>query len=450
MRQSSSGASTPSKRRPKRRESLVALNRFSLAAVAAVFVLSAAAFAGPHRQTVPVPVPKPQAAEPPAPEPETDLSHAMPAKALGKLPPTAEQFRVLQQQIAKEKPAVASAKTTSETLAQQAESLAEKLVATASRVEALESEKAQLAAQIAKLSAEVERLSAGFAHDRVAVSRLLAVLERVEIDMPPAMALRPGDALATARGAMLVGATLPRVYGGAAAIARRLEALRATSKALKQRHEEAASNAATLAAARVELDQLLAMKRLEADAAEEQYGDLKQKLDAAAAKAADLQALLAKVATLRGASVEETMVTVTAADAAGAAKLGRDGLRRPVVGEPYQGGMDGVGGSAAPGVTYLAQPGAEVVSPSDGVVLFAGPYHKSGDVLILEMAGGYDVVLAGLDHLDVRPEDQLLAGEPVGTMSKTNPKPRLYFELRRDGKGMSPAPYIGVGKAKRS
>ena len=68
------------------------------------------------------------------------------------------------------------------------------------------------------------------------------------------------------------------------------------------------------------------------------------------------------------------------------------------------------------------------------------------------MAGGYDAVLAGLDRVDVRPENQVLAGEPVGMMSRTEQSPRLYFELRQDGRGINPAPFIGVAlrKAKKS
>ena len=64
------------------------------------------------------------------------------------------------------------------------------------------------------------------------MTRLLAVLERLQHDMPPALAVRPDDALAAARGAMLVGASLPPVYTEAAALARRIETLKATRAAL--------------------------------------------------------------------------------------------------------------------------------------------------------------------------------------------------------------------------
>ena len=66
----------------------------------------------------------------------------------------------------------------------------------------------------------------------IAVTRLLAILERLQHDMPPALAVRPDDALAAARGSMLVGASLPPVYAQAAALARRIEALSDTRAAL--------------------------------------------------------------------------------------------------------------------------------------------------------------------------------------------------------------------------
>ena len=167
-----------------------------------------------------------------------------------------------------------SAKSASEALARQAVTLQHRLVTTAARVEALEREKVRLDADIVRLSAQNANLSAGFARDRASVSRLLAVLERLQHDMPPAMALRPNDTLAAARGAMLIGASLPGIYGEAAALARRLDALRQTRLALIGRRVEAERNEAYLAQARIELDQLLAMKQLEAEAAATHYGDL--------------------------------------------------------------------------------------------------------------------------------------------------------------------------------
>ena len=209
----------------------------------ALLVACAPSAAGADK--VPVPRPKPAIVRPapPAQDGVTDLSHAIPAKALSSLPSTADQFRTLKKEIAKDQPEAVTAKSASDALARQAETLRHRLVTTAARVEALEREKVRLDADIVRLSAENASLSAGFARDRVSVSRLLAVLERLQHDMPPAMVLRPNDALSAARGAMLIGASLPSVYGEAAALARRIDRLRKTRLALVARRAEAERNA---------------------------------------------------------------------------------------------------------------------------------------------------------------------------------------------------------------
>jgi murein hydrolase activator len=329
--------------------------------------------------------------------------------------------------------------------------LRRKLVVTAESVQDLEKQKIALDAQIVQLAAEDKRLSAGFAQDRVAVARLLAVIERLQHDTPPALALKPDDALGAARGAMLVGASLPDVYGKAAALARRIEALKRTRAALVETRTEGVRNAAQLRQARVDLDQLLAIKRAEAVTADATYGQLREKLATIAAQAADLEALLTKVAALRAQPAQQTVVVVTAQNAG--AGGGKASLLQPVVGTMLPPQANGKG----PGVSFAAAGGAQVVAPADCEVLFAGPYHKNGQVLILEVTTGYDLVLAGLGRITVKPGDQVLAGEPVGSMPGRNapqmsPDGELYFELRQNGRASSPAPLLGLDlrKAKRT
>ena len=359
---------------------------------------------------------------------------------MAKLPTTRDQYRALQQQIDENKPRVADAKAKSDTLNAQAKTLHEKLIATAAKVQALEVEKTTLDAQVLLLRADEDKLNREFVRDRASVSKLLAVLERLQHDMPPAMIMRPDDASGAVHGAMLLGASLPRLYGAAAGLSRKLQALRKTREQLVARRAERAKNAAELTLARNQLDQLVAIKEAQASAAESQYGDLKDKLDTVADQAASLETLLNRVAELRSKPPVSGVMVVTA-DSRKEAVLTRNSLLRPVLGPAVSGGMEGVGGASAPGMTFTAESGAQVVTPADGEVLFAGPYHKTGRVLILQMAAGYDLVLAGLDRVSVRPGDQLLAGEPVGTMPQME-SAKLYLELRRNGKGVDPAPWL--------
>ncbi len=373
-----------------------------------------------------------------------DLSHALPAQVVGKLPSTADQYRRLKGDLAKGKSSADIARARRDALKAEAQALRRKLIATAARVQSLEREKIVLDGEIERLAAQDRRLSVGFVRDRIQAARLLAVIERLQHDTPPALAMRPDDALAAARGAMLVGASLPDVYGKAAALARRIETLQKTRAALIDRRAQAQQNATELRHARVELDQLLAIKNGEAANADVAYADLRTRLQSIAGEAANLEVLLAKVAALRTQPAQQSVVVVTAQNTG--VGRGHGALLQPVVGTMLP--ATGTG----PGVTFTAASGAQVVAPADCEVLFAGPYHKNGQVLILEVTTGYDLVLAGLDRIVVKPGDQVLAGEPVGVMPQMSQDGELYFELRQNGRASSPASLLGpdLRKAKRA
>lgn len=390
------------------------------------------------RVNVIAPTPRPTPTVAQTPEPVMDFSHALPGKALARLPSSAQQLKSLSSELKQGQPQLASAKQKSDNLAAEAASLRQKLIATAARIEGLEQQKADADVQIVRLMAEGASLSAGFARDRVAVTKLLGVLERLQHDMPPALAMRPDDALGAARGAMLIGASLPPVYAQAASLSRRIDALKRTRLALEQQQAQAADTAARLSLARDELDDLLAQKERAAAGAAETYGTLKTQLAAIARQAGDFQALLTRVKALRQGPdrvPDQSVVTVSAENTGSFGGLGRNSLLEPVVGAVAK-------ENGTSGLSYATQPGAQVIAPADGKVLYAGPYHKSGQVLILEITTGYDVVLAGLGRVTVRPNDQLLAGEPVGTMPLDAADNRLYFEVRHDGRGQSPAPWL--------
>jgi len=390
----------------------------------------------PKRVNVAVPTPRPAlgTAQKAQQEPGMDLSQALPGKAMAKLPSSAQQLKSLSSELKQGQPQLASAKEKSDSLAAEAAALRQKLIATAARIESLERQQVEIDARVAGLTAEDNRLSAGFANDRVAVTKLLGILERLQHDMPPALAMRPDDALGAARGSMLIGASLPPIYAQAAKLSRRIEALKRTRLALEQQQAQGAETAARLNVARTELDELFAQKEKEAASAAESYGTLKTQMEKVAREAADFQALLGRVRALRQeAGAVQSVVTVTAQNSGLPGALSRNSLLEPVVGALESGSS---------GLSYATKPGAQVIAPADGKVLYAGPYHKNGQVLILEITTGYDVVLAGLGRVTVKPNDQLLAGEPVGTMPADPVDDRLYFEVRHGGHGLSPEPWL--------
>jgi septal ring factor EnvC (AmiA/AmiB activator) len=104
------------------------------------------------------------------------------------------------------------------------------------------------------------------------------------------------------------------------------------------------------------------------------------------------------------------------------------------------------------GDMVATQSAAIVTAPSDGSVLYAGPFRSYGQLLILNAGDGYHVVLAGMSRISVAPGQTVLAGEPVGAMGEArvasasaaplgNTAPELYVEFRKDGKPVDPAPW---------
>ncbi|MCX7358448.1 MAG: peptidoglycan DD-metalloendopeptidase family protein, partial [Alphaproteobacteria bacterium] len=87
-------------------------------------------------------------------------------------------------------------------------------------------------------------------------------------------------------------------------------------------------------------------------------------------------------------------------------------------------------GPAAQGVTVRTNSGAQIVSPAAGEVAYAGSFRSYGNVLILNLDGGYALVLTGVDTINVRVGETVRAGQTVGQMTAAaSSAPELYVEV---------------------
>jgi murein hydrolase activator len=116
-------------------------------------------------------------------------------------------------------------------------------------------------------------------------------------------------------------------------------------------------------------------------------------------------------------------------------------------------------GGQSKGLVLETRTGAQVTSPCDGWIVYAGEFRSYGQLLIINAGGGYHVLLAGLSQIDVQPGQFVLGGEPVGTMSgwsqqaqsaaaAANTAPVLYVEFRKDGTPIDPDPWWVQGHQK--
>ena len=332
-------------------------------------------------------------------------------------------------------------------LASEAQNLQARLIANAAKVQELETAYETTQSELATLTAKERVLLADLERDRDRVAHLLAVLQRLYSDRPPALALRPDNSLAAARGTMQLGVMLPPVYEQVAELDRSLKTLTATQAALKTKADDAQREAAELTSSRAELDKLLQLRNSETVAADARLADVRAVTETVARQTQNLKTLIDRIANLRSSTGSSRGMTVVSARNSGAGTLQRGSLRVPVVGTAEPG--DPAGPGLTPGVNrpqglwFSSRGLAQAVAPGDSEVVFAGSYQNLGLVLILEMLGGYHLTLAGLGRIDVHIGDLVLAGEPVGVLPSGNAA-RLYLELRRNGQTVDPAPWMSA------
>jgi septal ring factor EnvC (AmiA/AmiB activator) len=122
------------------------------------------------------------------------------------------------------------------------------------------------------------------------------------------------------------------------------------------------------------------------------------------------------------------------------------------------GGSDGAGG-VEKGISLATRPGAQVTTPCDGWVVYAGPFRSYGQLLILNAGGGYHVLIAGMERISVNIGQFVLTGEPVATMGTTSQvasilattasQPVLYVEFRKDGTPIDPGPWWAANEGEK-
>lgn len=321
--------------------------------------------------------------------------------------------------------------------------VAGKLAAIAQSVQSQEGVVAKSEAELAKLRQDRAEILAALGEKQDVLSELLAGLQRLEQNPPPALVVEPGDILAALRGAMLLGTIVPELQGEAEALTAKLDQLKQLEATISLRKDDVAKEIARLTAQRADLGSLVAEKQALVKKGAADLEAERQRTAALAEKAKSLQQLLSKIEDERNrqeaAKAEDErkreqqeallrQPKLAFADARGKLPFPAQGAIVRRFGEP-----DGLGRDTQ-GVMIATRPGAQVTTPADGKVEFAGPFRSYGQVVILNPGGGYRVLLAGMDKLTATVGEFLRAGEPVGEMGSGPASVTLFGEVVPDGR----------------
>ena len=363
-------------------------------------------------------------------------------------------------------------------------SLNQSLIEANQQVQKLESDIDQAETRLKAFYARESDLRASLAARRDALAEVLAALQRLGRKPPPAILVRPEDALASLRSAILLGAVVPDLRDAAMSIAKDLDQLVAVRSAKEKALDGLRTNAAALAEGRAHITLLMDQRQSQRQASADVLADENRRASVLAGQATSLRDLIARMeqqSAVAAAAAAEARQAAEASEAARGSQppphsLGsadrlvpkvafadaRGLLPLPVSGTGISafGDDDGLGGKTQ-GISLSTRDGAVVSSPSDGWVVYAGPFRSYGQLLIINAGGGYHVLLAGMERIDVQLGQFVLAGEPVAIMPSRRlasteanvagaARPVLYVEFRKDGASIDPAPWWAPSNAEKA
>ncbi len=98
-------------------------------------------------------------------------------------------------------------------------------------------------------------------------------------------------------------------------------------------------------------------------------------------------------------------------------------------------------GVRARGLTISTRGGAQVVAPSLGRILFAGPYRGFGKIIIIDHGHNWTTLVTSLDALGVRVGDNVHQGSPIGRAGIDHPT--ITVELRHGSRLIDIASIVG-------
>ncbi|CAH1653390.1 MULTISPECIES: peptidoglycan DD-metalloendopeptidase family protein [unclassified Chelatococcus] len=347
------------------------------------------------------------------------------------------------------------------------------LIETNQRATAAETRVSQIEQRLSVLNASEQAIRRSLAGRRDVIVEVLAALQRMGRRPPPAVLVHPDDMLEAVRSSILLGAVVPELKAETEALASDLAELVRLRETIAHDREALKTDLATLAGERARLSGLVTARQQQLGDVEKTAGNEASRVAVLSSQAQNLKDLIDRMES----EIASAQRAAEAARRAAAAQTGQENLAGTAFRDPARlspkiafaeargllplpvsgsrlrdfGASDGFGGTTK-GISLATRPAATVASPADGWVAFAGPFRSFGQLLIINAGGGYYILLAGMERINVALGQFVLAGEPVAVMGETasplstafvggSNGPVLYVEFRKDGGSIDPSPW---------
>ena len=384
---------------------------------------------------------------------------------------SAERLEKVQRALGEGREKARQLKKKADQIEQDLARLRRNMVAAASIIQAQESRATGLARSLIGLKAREEAKMARLAAQRGQLTGVLVALQRVARYPPEALIMQPMPPADTVRSAILLRAAVPEIKRHAIRLREDLESLARARREATEKKVQLASVTAGLERERQRLAALFGQKTALKHRTLAKRRAEARRLKSLAGDAATLRDLLARLNKMRprpkpaprkrvapGAAKTQTLTTTPVspsgetvaglpAGLTGAPISGQRGKLPP----PVAGRIVGRFGQILPtgltrkGMTMETAPGAQVVAPYEGRIVYSGKFRGYGELLIIEHGEGYHTLLSGLARIDSTMGQWVVAGEPVGVMGQpVRQKPLLYVEFRRDGQPINPLPWLAA------
>lgn len=303
-----------------------------------------------------------------------------------------------------------------------------------------------------KIDINIARLKASIETNQQDLRSLLAALQRLEATPPPALTIRPNDAVASAQASQLIASLTQQLNTQTEILKVQLTAFSQEQKLAQETQVQIDATTKQLQNRRIETVNLVNQKSELRKSIDLQKVEKQAAIAQLAKEAATLKELLEKL------KIETIRVVPRLKPGKG--KIGKKPSIAPLdlpkdiipfaqakgqLNLPVEGKLVKRYGAGEKGLTFSVQSQGQVLSPYAGRVEFAGPFKNYDQVVILSVGDGYYLLMTGLGKIYSQTGEIISQGEPIGIMPYNNTgEDKLYLELRKDGKTLDPSPWLAL------